>query len=236
MKPALVFDLNETLLDMSALDPAFRKIVDPKSASERRQQWFQQVLELFLTATVVGEYRSFDKLTDDALRMLMAKGGRDASDEHRATLKEALGAIPPYADVRPGLARLRDAGFTIATLTNSTEKAARALIEHGGLTELFDRILSADTIGCYKPAAEAYEYAATELGVALADIQLVAAHSWDIAGAHAAGCRTAFIARAGKVMSPGAPKPDLQASDVTKLAEQLAPEAPKRGAHPEVRA
>lgn len=236
MKPVLVFDLNETLLDMSALEPAFGKIFDPNSASERRQQWFQQVLELFLTATVVGEYRSFDKLTEDALRMLMAKSGRDASDEHRATLKESLGAIPPYADVRPGLERLRDAGFTIATLTNSTDTAARALIERGGLTELFDRILSADAVGRYKPAAEAYEYAATELDVALADIQLVAAHSWDIAGAHAAGCRTAFIARAGKVMSPGAPTPDLQASDITRLAELLSPKAPQREAHLEVRA
>lgn len=121
------------------------------------------MLELLLTATVIGEYRSFDKLTDDALQMIAAQRGGEASADGRTTLKEVLGQIPAYADVRPGLEQLKQAGFTVATLTNSTEKSATKRLEHAGLRELFDHILSADAVERYKPAREAYEYAAKQL-------------------------------------------------------------------------
>ena len=221
MKPVIVFDLNETLLDMSSLDPAFAKIFGPGAATTTRKKWFNQVLELFLAATVIDEYRSFDKLTDDELQMIAAQQGGEASADDRATLKKALGEIPAYPDVQPGLRRLKEAGFTVATLTNSTAKSAQTLVDRAGLGDLFDRVLSVDAIERYKPAREAYEYAANELKVKPGDICLVAAHAWDIAGAVAAGCKGAFIARPEKVLSPGTAAPEFQARDVTALAEQL---------------
>ncbi len=54
MKPVIVFDVNETLLDMVALDVIFGKIFGGATAGELRKKWFKQVLELFLTATVIG--------------------------------------------------------------------------------------------------------------------------------------------------------------------------------------
>ena len=221
MKPVIVFDLNETLLDMSAIDPAFGRIFGQSEASELRKKWFTQVLELFLTATVIDRYRSFDKLTEDALQMIAAKRGGETSAADRDTLRHALGQIPAYPDVRSGLERLKDAGFTVATLTNSTEQSATKLLEHAGLRELFDQLLSADTVERYKPAREAYAYAAKELEVQLGEVYLVASHAWDIAGAKAAGCKTAFVARPEKVLSPGSPKPEIEARDVRDLAEQL---------------
>ena len=68
---------------------------------------------------------------------------------------------------------------------------------------------------------KAYEYAAKELGVKTKEILLVAAHAWDLAGATAAGCETAFVARPEKVLSPGGREPQFQASDVSALAVQI---------------
>lgn len=221
MKPVIVFDMNETLLDMSALDPTFAQIFGSSSGAELRKKWFKQVLELFLTATVIDEYRSFDELADDALQMLAMQQGREASAEDRAALKKAQGEIPVYPDVRPGLTRLKEAGFIIAMLTNSAKKSAEKLLEHGGIHELFDQVLSADAVERYKPAREAYEYAAAELGVTTKDIVLVAAHAWDIAGAMAAGCSAAFVSRPEKILNPGGRKPRFQASDIATLARQL---------------
>ena len=45
-------------------------------------------------------------------------------------------------------------------------------------------------------------------GIALGEMMMVAAHAWDITGAAAAGCRTAFIARPGKVLNPAGSQPD----------------------------
>ena len=205
MKPVIVFDMNETLLDMSALDVTFGRIFTHPQPSEMRKKWFAQVLELFLTATVIGRYRRFDKLTQDALQMLALQQGREASPEDRATLKEALAKIPAFPDVRPGLERLKAAGFVVTTLTNSTEKSAEKLLEQAGIRRLFDHVLSADDVECYKPG----------------EVLLVAAHAWDIAGALAAGCRAAFIQRPEKVMNPDGPQPEISARDIRDFAEQL---------------
>jgi 2-haloacid dehalogenase len=220
-KPVLVFDMNETLLDMAALDPTFARIFGTPDGAELRNKWFTLVLQLFLTATITGEYRSFDKLTDDALQMLAAQRGSTASADDRAALKEAQGKIPAHPDAQPALRRLKEAGFTLATLTNSTAKSAQKLLEHAGLRDSFDQVLSADAVERYKPAREAYEYAAQELKVDAGDILLVAAHAWDIAGAKAAGCDAAFIGRPGKVLSPAGPEPKYEARDLVSLAERI---------------
>ncbi|HKO16652.1 MAG TPA: haloacid dehalogenase type II [Gemmatimonadaceae bacterium] len=222
MKPVIVFDLNETLLDMSGLDPAFARIFERPDGSELRKKWFKQVLELFLTATITGKYRSFDNLTDDALQMLAAQQGRRAGAEDRARLEKSVAELTAYPDVRPGLERLKHAGFTVATLTNSGNKSATMHLEHAGLRELFDEILSVEAVERYKPAREAYEYAAKALKVDVGDIILVAAHDWDIAGALAAGCKAAFVRRPEKVLSPGADEPQFDGRDVRELSEQFA--------------
>jgi len=220
VKPVIVFDLNETLLDLSALDPMFARIFATEDGVEPRTAWFRRVLELFLTATVIDDYRSFDELTMDALRMLADARGTALGPDDGALLKDALGRIPAYPDVCPGLERLRAAGFTVATLTNSTQRSAERLLEHAGLRPLFDHVLSADTVRRYKPAREAYAYAARELDVGLDAIVLVAAHAWDVAGAMAAGCTAAFVARPQKALSPEQ-QPAFSAPGVEELAGQL---------------
>ena len=221
MKPVILFDMNETLLDMSALDPTFARIFGAASGAELRKKWFRQVLELFLTATITGEFRSFDKLTDEALQMLAMQQGREASAQDRAALKEAQMRLPAHPDVRPGLVRLKAAGFRLAVLSNSTEKSSKALLKLAGLDDQLEQVLSADTVERHKPAREAYEYAARELGVKAKEIVLVAAHAWDVAGAMAAGCGAAFVERPEKVPNPGNKKPQFQAGDITALAEQI---------------
>jgi 2-haloacid dehalogenase len=221
MKPVIVLDMNETMLDLSALDPTFAAIFGRAEGAEIRKQWFKQVLELFLTVTITGEYRSFDNLSDDALRMLAAQRGRKASADDRAVLREAQKKITAYPDVRPGLTRLKEAGFTLATLSNSTKASTEALLTHAGIRDQFDEVLSADAVKRFKPAREAYEYAATTLKVKPGEVLLVAAHGWDIAGAIAAGCRAAFVARPEKVLSPEGPRPQFEGRDVLAIAEAI---------------
>lgn len=221
MKPVIVFDVNETLLDMAALDATFGRIVGVSAASETRKKWFKQVLELFLTGVAVGRHRPFAQLTDDALRMVAAQAGSEATEDQRAMLKAGLGELPVHPDVEAGLARLKAGGFAIAALTNSGRDAATRLLKRAGLLDRFDKVLSAEDVERHKPAPEAYQHAARSLGVELKDIVLVAAHSWDVAGALAAGCRAAFVARPGQVLSPGVPTPQFQGRNIAAVAELL---------------
>ena len=218
MTRVVVFDLNETLIDMSGLDPEFARLF---GRADIRKDWFKQVLQLFLTATVVGRYRSFDKLADSALKMMSEQQSANLDSAARKTILSKMSELRVFPDVRPALEHLKAANLRLAVLTNSTEKSARAHLEHNEITEFFDEILSVDAVKCFKPAAEAYEYAAKELEVDVGDIRLVAAHSWDIAGALAAGCKAAFIQRPAKVLDPEGDQPDIISRDLGTIAKEI---------------
>jgi 2-haloacid dehalogenase len=214
----IVFDSNETLLDLSALDPHFARAFGDASA---RDVWFKQVLQLFLTATVIDAYQPFDVLGDAALDVVATQRGRELAKADRSAIHAALLALPPHADVRPALDQLRAAKLPLAVLTNSTKSSATAQMQRAGLTDYFDAILSADAVARYKPAREAYAYAAKELNVGVDEIRLVAAHGWDVAGALAAGGRAAFVARPGQALNPNGKRPDVVGRRPDDVAAQI---------------
>jgi 2-haloacid dehalogenase len=210
-----VFDVNETLLDLAALDPFFERTFGDGAV---RRQWFGQMLQLALTATVTGEYRPFGEHGVAALEMLGARHGVPVEPE---PLREGMTSLPPHSDVRPALERLNGAGVRLATLTNSTLEVAEAQLRFAGIRELFEASLSADSVRRLKPAPEPYRHTAEQLGVPIGDVLLVAAHAWDVAGAMAAGARAAFVARPGMVRDPRGREPDLVVADLAELAERL---------------
>lgn len=218
MTRACVFDVNETLLDLGALDPHFERLFGDASA---RQVWFGQFLQLWLTETVTGVYQPFGAIGGAALKMVAEGRGVEVSDEEVGEVLGGMKDLPPHPEVEEGLSRLRDAGFRLATLTNSTQEVAEAQIENSGLGDYFEQTLSADTVGRLKPAPEPYRMAAERLGVGFGDIRLVAAHGWDIAGALRAGCAAAFVARPGKALFPTAPSPDVVGADLREVADLI---------------
>jgi 2-haloacid dehalogenase len=91
------------------------------------------VVELFLTVTVVGEYQSFEGLTEAALEMIVEQERVTLTGAERTAIHDRMQRLPAYADVRPSLERLESAGLRLAALTNSAENAARALTKQAGL-------------------------------------------------------------------------------------------------------
>jgi 2-haloacid dehalogenase len=129
--------------------------------------------------------------------------------------------LPPHPDVIPALTRLQDAGFCMATLTNSAPPALNAQLTHAGLTEFFERRLSVESVQLFKPAPETYHYAADQMGVPIGSIRLIAAHDWDVTGAIRAGAQAAFVARKGMFLGAASEIPDIIGPDLTAIAEQL---------------
>lgn len=72
-----------------------------------------------------------------------------------------------------------------------------------------------------KPAPEPYRMVATELGVPVDRLRMIAAHAWDVGGALRAGCAAAFIGRPGKAAFPLFPKPDVVGNDLREVAEAI---------------
>jgi 2-haloacid dehalogenase len=218
MARVCVFDVNETLLDLGALDPHFERIFGDAST---RQAWFGQFLALWLTEMVTGEYTDFGTIGGGALEMVAERQGVDLSEEDKQQILGGMQELPPHPEVEENLSRLRDAGIRLAALTNSTQQVADAQIDNSGLREYFEQVLSADAVERLKPAPEPYRMAAESLGVEVGQVRLVAAHAWDVVGAMRAGCAAAFVARPGMILNPLAERPDVVGSDLREVADQI---------------
>jgi 2-haloacid dehalogenase len=218
MRRVQVFDVNETLLDLAAMDPHFQRLFGDASV---RVTWFDQMIQSALVATVTGVYSPFGAHAMAALAMTAEQAGVELADEDKEAVAAQLRQLPAHPEVPGALRRLRDAGLRLASLTNSTEQVARAQLEHAGLLDLFELVLSADTVGRLKPAPEPYLMAAERLGVAVGEVRLIAAHAWDVAGAARAGCATAFVARPGKVLDPLVERPEIIGADLAEVAEAI---------------
>ena len=213
-----VFDVNETLLDLTALDDDFERLFGDRSV---RVVWFGQMLQSALLATVTDRYVTFGELGISALRMVAERRQTVLTEGDERSLLTGMRTLPPHPEAAAALSMLRSAGFRTAALTNSTMEVAEAQLGNAGLSDLFDLILSADEAGRLKPAPEPYAYAADRLGVGLPDIRLIAAHAWDVTGAIRAGARAAFVARPGMVLDPSGETPDVVGADLTEVADAI---------------
>lgn len=215
----LLFDVNETLLDIR---PVKAKVAAILQDEKQADLWFATMLQYSLVATVSGQYFPFPELGAAVLRMQARNAEATLSPEDAKSTLSVMTTLPPHPDVEPGLRRLRDAGFRLATLTNSSAQGVEAQMTNSGLGPFFERRLSVDSVRKFKPHADVYAWAAREMGVDPADCMLVAAHGWDCAGAKWAGMKAAFIARERQQKFPLAPEPDLDVSDLGALADALA--------------
>lgn len=216
--PTIVFDVNETLLDFSALDPLFADAFGDKSV---RRVWFAQMLQSAFAATIVGAYHPFDRLARAALEMTARKRGVAIDDERKRRILAGISALPLHGDVVAGLGVLREAGYRLAVLTNSTDATIEAQLAHTKSRDYFEHVMSTDAVGRHKPAPETYAYACERLGVAPDDAMLVAAHDWDVTGALRAGMRAAFVSRHGTALNPLEPAPEIVAPSVRAIAEAI---------------
>jgi 2-haloacid dehalogenase len=222
MKPrpqVLFFDVNETLLDLTAMKESVTSALGGRD--DLLALWFTTLLHYSLVETTAGQYHNFDVVGAAALRMLARNYGILLSEGEARAAITPMRTLPPHADVASALANLRDAGFRMAALTNSSKAAVASQIGHAGLSDFFETLLSVESVRKFKPQTEVYRWAVREMRVEAEDCMLVAAHGWDVAGALWAGCRAAFVGRQGAQLYPLAPEPEIAEADLAKVAERL---------------
>src|ERR671921_236481 len=216
VKRVCVFDVNETLLDMAALDPLFERAFGDASV---RKLWFNQMLQSAFVANITDAYVTFGEAAGAALGMTEERLRVEVSEDDKREILGGLRDLPPHPEVPDSLDRLRDAGFRLATLTNSAQKVAEAQVENAGIADRFEQILSADTAKRLKPAPAPYRMAARALEIPERGMRLVAAHAWDVAGALRAGCAAAFVAR--QPFDPLVERPDVVGADLAEVADGI---------------
>lgn len=217
----LVFDVNETLIDIESLGTHFDRIFGDPTVL---RTWFGELVMYSMTLTLSNRYVNFFTLGEAVLQMVAEIRGVDITDADRHGLGEAMRTMPAHPDVAPGLQRLLDGGHRLVTLTNSPHRPdVPSPLDNAGLSHYFESQFSVDSARVYKPSGSLYSNVAADLGVAVSDCMMVAAHTWDNIGAQAVGLRAALITRPGNavLIADGIPQPDLVASDLIELASLL---------------
>ncbi|AWE48356.1 haloacid dehalogenase type II [Streptomyces nigra] len=218
MTRVLAFDVNETLLDLKALDRPFQELF---GTSGLRPQWFAQMLQLSFIGGVTGSYVDFTTAQRAAFHMIARREGTELTENQIEATVALMRSLPPHPEVPPALERLAATPLHLVALTNSVQDVAEQQLTNAGIRTLFDRVMSADTVRRLKPAPEPYLAVAAAFDVVPGDVRLVAAHSWDVTGALRAGCKAAFLQRPGTVLSPIGPQPDIVADNLEVLVDLI---------------
>jgi 2-haloacid dehalogenase len=216
--PLIVFDVNETLLDLGTMEPTFERIFREKTAM---RLWFANLIMYSAALTVAGCYVPFTDIGSAVMKMLADTRGIKIGDDDKRELTERFSTMPPHPEVPVALRKLRNAGFRLFTLTDNLLEVQTRQLEHGGLIDLFERRFSADGVKHHKPSREAYAYVEKELGAEPGQFCLIACHTWDTLGAVAAGWEAALIKRVGNDILGVGPQPDFVGHDLNDIADQL---------------
>ena len=218
MAPTVVFDVNETLLDLAPVRSRFTsRFGDEPDAA----MWFGELLRLSFVSAATDQYAPFPELATSALATSAGRYGASIGDGDMSHIAGVLTTLPPHPDVTEGLDLLGGSGFKLIALTNSPLGTAKTQLANAGIADRFDSIMSVEMVGRFKPHRSVYEAAAAALGATTSEMAMVAAHDWDIAGAMAAGCDGIFVARPGQLYSPSFPPPTLHTTDIGDAARQI---------------
>lgn len=214
----IVFDVNETLLDIEILNPFFARIFGDPGAM---RQWFAEVILYSQALTVSGGYAEFGEIAVAVLEMVAQIKGVSLQTADIETFKACMRELPAHQDCAPALEMLRGAGFRLVTLTNSAPAPGQSALERSGLAHYFEQQFSVHPVARFKPAAETYRSVASALGVQPGSLRLVAAHAWDTLGASASGWAAALVTRPGNAPFGIGKQPDIVEKDLLAVARQI---------------
>lgn len=216
--PLIVFDVNETLLDLESLTPTFERIFDERSTL---RQWFAELILYSEALTLAGTYIPFTDLGGAVLSMVATTRGISISAADRAELTKKFASMPPHPEVPGALRKLRHTGFRLFTLTNNTAEISGHQLKRAGLLDAFERRFSVDDVRRHKPAPEVYAAVARAMQAQPSQFCMVACHAWDTLGAVAAGWEAALVFRPGNALLDVGPQPQITGADLNEIAEKL---------------
>ena len=214
----ILFDINETVLDLSSLKPKFKTAFGDESVMAT---WFSMLLHSSTVCILTKVQSNFATLAGTMLESIAARMSITLSDKARDDILNGFANLPPHNDIKPALSQLQSAGFRTVAFSNSSLNLISTQMSNAGLTEYFDEIISVEETGSFKPDPAVYKFAAKQLNQPLESLRLVATHDWDTHGALSVGMSAAYINRSGAIYHPLYRQPDIYASTMEDIVKQI---------------
>jgi 2-haloacid dehalogenase len=223
---ALVFDQYGTIVDMQkglteAVAPFLKAKGWPGKPDSFVTWWRRTHFEnSMIDALCDRGHTPYRLIGQRAVSYVMDRCGIAHTREDAERLVAEIERLKPFPDVVAALGRLRKRGYTLAILSNGDRDMLEAAGPHIGFD--FDRVISVEEAGYFKPHWKTYAKAEAILGVDRSRCLFVANHAFDCIGAKAYGMRAAFIDRRRRPFGQTPHQPDAVFPDFAALADALA--------------
>ncbi|TVZ26144.1 2-haloacid dehalogenase [Gillisia sp. Hel_I_86] len=214
----LIFDVNETLLDMSPLEQSINQALKNEWAFDI---WFPTLLHYSLVETLTENYRDFSEIAAATLKMVAHKLDVQLSEEKVKKVLSPITKLSAYPEVAKSLDILSNNGFKLVALSNGKPQVVQDQLKYAKIHHFFDKVLSVEEVKNYKPHVSTYHCAYSLMNILPEDSMLIAAHGWDIAGAKRAGLKAGFIERSGKSLYPLAIEPEITGASLAEITNFL---------------
>src|SRR5580658_9349800 len=132
----IVFDCNESILDLTTIAPVFQRLFGAPGAM---RLWFRELITYSQALTIADVYVPFTDIGSAVLEKIAATKGVKITAADRKELTDRFATMPPYPEVPEALRRLKTAGFRLFSLTDNTAAISGRQLTHGGIVGLFDR-------------------------------------------------------------------------------------------------
>lgn len=220
-----VFDAYGTLFDVAA---AARIAAAEPGRAAFAAKWpaiantwrLKQLQYTWLRATA-GVHTGFWQVTRDGLDYALEAHGM-AEPELRARLLQLYWEIEAYGEVPAMLRALKEGGFATAILSNGSPDMLAGAVDHAGIGEALDAVLSVETVGVFKPHRSVYAMVGEYFGCARSEVLFVSSNCWDACAGAGYGFRAVWANRAGEPMDRLPWKPHHVVSDLTTVPELAA--------------
>ncbi|NLH81411.1 MAG: haloacid dehalogenase type II [Phyllobacteriaceae bacterium] len=188
-----VFDGYGTLFDVHAAVRRHADTVGPEGQL-LSALWRAKQLEYSWMLTMMGRYRDFWSLTEEALDYAFDRVP-EANRASRTALLDAYWKCDVFSDVPEVLKQLKLRGAKLVVLSNGTTAMLEAACRSGGIDDVVDEIISVEEVKVYKPDPRVYDLVTTRHRCFPDVVSFQSSNRWDAAGATAFGFRSVWINR-----------------------------------------
>lgn len=218
-----IFDAYGTLFDVTA---AARQAATEPDCAEIKDDWLQlakhwrlKQLQYSWLRAMTGAHCDFWQVTQEGLDWALEKTGHHGNHALRTRLLHLYWELDAYPEVSAMLHTLKAAGLKTGILSNGSPAMLRGAVESAGIDGVLDTLLSVETVGIFKPAAQVYDLVCAEFGCAKNEVLFVSSNGWDAAAATGYGFSTAWVNRGGDPVDRLPWKPAHISSDLIGIPE-----------------
>lgn len=221
MTSTLAFDVYGTLIDPFDISTKLKEYIGDK-APQFALIWREKQIEYLFRRALMQDYKDFPTCTRQALEYTDARLQADLSDAAKDTLMEKYRVLPAYPGVPEALEQLKARKCHMYAFSNGHPDDLEHLLEHAGLSEHLDGIVSVHSVQSYKPDPAVYQHFLDSTDAEAEDTWLVSGNPFDVIGAQASGWNTAWLRRdPTAIFDPWDVKPTITVAELRELADAL---------------